>query len=50
MRATALNRLILNLEDLILKAELHKRFSMEVIPLKIEQRINVPQPDKIRFQ
>jgi hypothetical protein len=50
MRATTLNKLIHNLENLILNAQLHKRFSMEAIPLKVEQRLNIPHPNKIKYQ
>jgi hypothetical protein len=50
MKANALNALIHNLENLILKAQLHKRFNMQIIPLEIEKKINFPRPDKIKYQ
>jgi hypothetical protein len=49
MIANELNKLILSLENLLLKAELHNRFSMEVIPLKVEKRINIPSPHRIKY-
>ncbi len=50
MRATAINELIHNLENIILKAELHKRFNRLVIPLEMEQRIYIPHQNTIRYQ
>ncbi len=50
MRATAITTLILNLENLILEAELHKRFNIQVIPLRVEQRITLPHPNKTKYQ
>jgi hypothetical protein len=50
MVLTALNKLIHELEDLLLKAELHKRFNMTIIPVHIEKRLNILHPNKIRYQ
>jgi hypothetical protein len=49
MEATNLNKLIKSLENLIMMARLHRRFSMKTIPVNVEKRINVPDPYKKRY-
>jgi hypothetical protein len=50
MRQTALTKLIHHLENLILEAQLHERFNTKVIPLHVEQRIKIRNPDWIKYQ
>jgi hypothetical protein len=50
MILTALNKLIHELEELILKAELHKTFNTKLIPVKVEKSLKIYHPNKIRYQ
>ncbi len=50
MKETTLNRLIHNMEVMMLEAELHRVFKKQVMPLRVEQKLKILPPDRIKLQ
>jgi hypothetical protein len=45
---TILNTLINKVKNLIMLIRLHRRFSVKAIPVRIEKRMNIPDPYRKR--
>jgi hypothetical protein len=49
MRATILNKLITKIKNIIMMIRLHRRFSVKAIPVRIEQKMLIPDGYRRKF-